>query len=39
MRLAKFFETTPQFWLNIQQRYDLEVAKDDKLVTRIDREV
>lgn len=39
MRLAKFFGTTPQFWLNIQQRYDLEVAKDDQLVVRIDREV
>ncbi len=35
MRLAKFFGTTPQFWLNIQQQYDLEVAKDDQLVVRL----
>lgn len=39
MRLAKFFGTTPHYWLNLQQRYDLEVAKDDNLPARIDREV
>ncbi|WP_432736458.1 HigA family addiction module antitoxin [Maridesulfovibrio sp. FT414] len=39
LRLAKFFETTPQFWLNLQLRYDLEVAKDEKLELRIEREV
>jgi len=39
MRLAKFFGTTPHYWLNLQQRYDLEIAKDDNLAARIDREV
>jgi addiction module HigA family antidote len=39
MRLAKFFGTTPQFWLNLQQRYDLEIVRDDDLASRIDREV
>lgn len=24
MRLARFFGTSPQYWLNIQNRYDLE---------------
>jgi len=39
MRLAKFFDTTPQFWLNLQQRYDIEMAKDEHLELRIEREV
>ena len=26
LRLAKFFQTTPQFWMNFQQAYDLEAA-------------
>lgn len=28
LRLAKFFGTTAQFWMNIQARYDLEIAED-----------
>ena len=24
LRLGKFFDTTPQFWLNMQTRYDLK---------------
>jgi len=39
LRLAKFFKTTPQFWLNLQTHYDLEMAKDNKLVERINLEV
>jgi len=27
LRLARFFGTTPQFWLNLQQAWDLEEAK------------
>jgi addiction module HigA family antidote len=27
LRLAKFFGTTAGFWLNLQKRYDLEVAE------------
>jgi antitoxin HigA-1 len=28
LRLARYFGTTPQFWLNLQANYDLEVAQD-----------
>jgi addiction module HigA family antidote len=28
LRLSRFFGTTPEFWLNLQQRYDLDVARD-----------
>lgn len=38
-RLAKCFGTTPQFWLNLQQRYDLEMAEDNDTLAQIDREV
>ncbi len=26
LRLARYFGTTPEFWINLQARYDLEVA-------------
>jgi addiction module HigA family antidote len=39
LRLAKCFKTTPQFWLNLQMHYDLEMAKDNKLIERINMEV
>lgn len=28
LRLAKFFGTTPAFWLNLQTMYDLDVSAD-----------
>ena len=28
LRLARYFGTTPQFWMNLQTNYDLEVAAD-----------
>lgn len=28
LRLGRFFNTGPEFWMNLQQRYDLEVAQD-----------
>lgn len=28
LRLARYFETTPEYWLNMQARYDLETARD-----------
>ena len=28
LRLARYFGTTPEYWLNIQARYDLETARD-----------
>jgi addiction module HigA family antidote len=27
LRLGKFFNTTPQFWLNLQTGYDLKIAE------------
>ena len=27
MRLARYFETTPEFWLNLQSAYDLSLAQ------------
>ncbi len=38
MRLARYFGTTPELWLNLQVRYDLERARDT-LADRIEREV
>lgn len=28
LRLARFFKTTPGFWLNAQKHFELETAKD-----------
>mgnify|MGYP005852996759 FL=1 len=28
LRLARYFGTTPQFWMNLQANYDLEVVQD-----------
>lgn len=28
LRLATYFHTTPDFWLNLQKRYDLLIAED-----------
>ena len=38
LRLGRFFEIAPQFWLNLQTRFDLEVA-EDLLADRLDQEV
>src|SRR3989338_11454530 len=38
LRLCRFFGMSPQFWLNLQTRYDLEVA-EDLLEDRLDEEV
>jgi len=38
LRLARFFGTSERFWLNLQVRYDLEVARD-RLGDRLDHEV
>ncbi len=37
-RLARYFGTTPEFWINLQARYDLDVA-NRTLRRRIEREV
>ena len=28
LRLARFFDTSPAFWMNMQAQHDLEVAED-----------
>ncbi|MGH7926804.1 MAG: HigA family addiction module antitoxin [Candidatus Binatia bacterium] len=38
LRLARYFQTSERFWLNLQVRYDLEVVKD-RLGERLNREV
>jgi addiction module HigA family antidote len=37
-RLARYFGTTPDFWINLQARYDLDAA-ERKLRRRIEREL
>jgi len=37
-RLARYFGMTPEFWINLQARYDLDVA-NRTLRRRIEREV
>lgn len=38
LRLARYFGMEAQFWLNLQSRYDLEVA-EDALAGRLEKEV
>jgi plasmid maintenance system antidote protein VapI len=38
MRLARYFGTSPQYWLNLQTAYDLEIAAQE-IRSKIDREV
>jgi addiction module HigA family antidote len=38
LRLGRFFNMSPQFWLNLQNRYDLEITEDllaDRLVKEV----
>jgi addiction module HigA family antidote len=39
LRLARYFHTTPQFWLNLQMHYDLEMARETHLLDRVNRDV
>jgi addiction module HigA family antidote len=38
LRLARYFGTSPQFWMGLQTEYDLDVA-EEALRARLDREV
>ena len=38
LRLAKFFGNSAEFWMNLQNKYDLEMARDI-LSVKIDDEV
>lgn len=38
LRLRRYLKTTSRFWLNLQTKYDLEVAEDEHLA-KIERDV
>ena len=38
LRLARYFGTSPEFWLGLQGQYDLEIAAE-ALGDRLDKEV
>jgi addiction module HigA family antidote len=38
LRFGLYFRTTPEFWVNLQSRYDLDVAEDEGLA-EIERDV
>ena len=38
LRLARYFNTTDRFWMNLQARYDLELERD-RLGPRLESEV
>jgi len=38
LRFGRFFSMSPQFWLNLQNRYDLEVT-EDLISSRLDKDV
>ena len=38
LRLARYFGNSPQFWVNLQSSYDLQVAMSES-ASRVDREV
>ncbi len=39
LRLARYFKTNPQFWLKLQNFYDLEVSRRSGTVSEIERHV
>ena len=39
LRLARYFQTNPEFWLNLQNFYDLEVSRRSGAVSAIERDV
>ena len=38
LRLGRYFGTSAQFWMNLQDHFDLEIQMD-KIGTRLDKEV
>jgi len=38
LRLARYFKNSPAFWMNLQTRYDLEVAEDE-IAAKVARDV
>jgi addiction module HigA family antidote len=38
LRFARYFNNSPTFWMNLQTRYDLEVA-EDAIAEKVERDV
>ena len=38
LRLARYFNDSPAFWMNLQTRYELEVAEDE-IAAQVERDV
>jgi addiction module HigA family antidote len=38
LRFARYFNNRPAFWMNLQTRYDLEVAEDE-IAEKVERDV
>lgn len=38
LRLAKYFGSSPEFWLNLQSHYDLELEQD-KIGPKLEKEI
>src|ERR1700688_4810555 len=38
LRFARYFKNTPTFWMNLQTRYELEIAGDE-IAAKVDRDV
>ncbi|HLZ13150.1 MAG TPA: HigA family addiction module antitoxin [Candidatus Acidoferrum sp.] len=38
LRFARYFRNSPAFWMNLQTRYDLEVAEDE-IARKVERDV
>jgi addiction module HigA family antidote len=38
LRFARYFRNSPAFWMNLQTRYDLEVAEDE-IAGQVERDV
>lgn len=38
LRFARYFKNSPMFWMNLQTRYDLEVA-EDAIAFKVERDV
>jgi antitoxin HigA-1 len=38
LRFARYFKNSPTFWMNLQTRYDLEIAEDE-IAAKVARDV
>lgn len=39
LRLARYFKTNPEFWLNLQNFFDLEDARRSGILSEIERQI